>query len=62
MKIYVKTDLYFYVRNGEGVASVVSETANIMDYAGKTLFVSDKVRIYKSVFFHNVSSATFKKI
>ena len=45
MKVYVKHKLFFYrVAAPGGVASPVPPDANLMDYAGQTLYMSEEVR------------------
>ena len=44
MKVYVKHKLFFYhVTAPGGVASPVPPDANLMDYAGQTLYMSEEV-------------------
>ena len=45
MKIYVKSGMYFYVRDERDGMQMVPKGANLMEYAGQTLFVSDQVRM-----------------
>ena len=41
--LYVKSDIYLYIRDGEGVAHMIPKGTNLMDYAGQTFFISDQV-------------------
>ncbi len=45
LKVYIKHDIYFYQAcPGGGVTEVPAEV-NLMDYAGQTLYMSEKVRV-----------------
>lgn len=43
MKIYVRQNIYFYVRDSGGVAAKIPVEANLMDYARQTLYMSEQV-------------------
>ena len=42
--MYINYEIYFYSHRSEGVAAQVPVTANLMDYAGQTLHMSEEVR------------------
>ena len=44
LRVYISHKIYFYLpSSGGGGATAVPRTANLMDYAGQTLYMSEEV-------------------